>query len=82
MRGGFGACEEESRSRFRFLLAAVSLFADLATEMLTPILPVFLTQKLLGGWDDLSDQYGESDPTNCSPGEAPGRARERPYCAR
>ncbi|WP_407179953.1 MFS transporter [Bradyrhizobium sp. STM 3562] len=33
-------------SRNTFLLAAASLFADLATEMLTPILPIFLTQTL------------------------------------
>jgi MFS family permease len=33
-------------SRNTLLLAGGSLFADLATEMLTPILPVFLTQTL------------------------------------
>ncbi len=33
-------------SKNSFLLAGASLFADLATEMLTPILPVFLTQTL------------------------------------
>jgi len=29
-----------------FLLAAASLFADISTEMLYPVLPVFLTQTL------------------------------------
>lgn len=29
-----------------FLLAAASLFADISTEMLYPLLPVFLTQTL------------------------------------
>ena len=33
-------------SRNTFLLAAASLFADISTEMLYPILPVFLTQTL------------------------------------
>jgi MFS family permease len=33
-------------SRNTFLMAAGSLFADLSTEMLTPVLPVFLTQTL------------------------------------
>src|SRR5579862_595295 len=33
-------------SRNTFLLAAASLFADISTEMLYPILPVFLTQIL------------------------------------
>jgi hypothetical protein len=36
-----------------FLLALASLFADTSTEMLYPILPVFLTQTLgdsLGKW--------------------------------
>ena len=33
-------------SRNTFLLAAASLFADTSTEMLYPILPVFLTQEL------------------------------------
>src|SRR5215472_13111529 len=33
-------------SRNSFLLAAASLFADISTEMLYPILPVFLTQTL------------------------------------
>jgi len=33
-------------SKNTVLLAAASLFADLATEMLTPILPIFLTQTL------------------------------------
>src|SRR5215469_3888910 len=33
-------------SRNTFLLAATSLFADISTEMLYPILPVFLTQTL------------------------------------
>jgi MFS family permease len=33
-------------SRNTFLLAAASLFADLSTEMLTPVLPIFLTQAL------------------------------------
>ena len=36
-------------SRDTFLLAAVSLFADISTEMLYPILPVFLTQYLQAG---------------------------------
>jgi hypothetical protein len=31
-------------SRNTFLLAAASLFADISTEMLYPVLPVFLTQ--------------------------------------
>jgi hypothetical protein len=29
-----------------FLLAAASLFADISTEMLYPVLPMFLTQTL------------------------------------
>ena len=33
-------------SRNSFLLAAASLFADTSTEMLYPVLPVFLTQTL------------------------------------
>ncbi len=33
-------------SRNTFLMAAGSLFADLSTEMLTPVLPIFLTQTL------------------------------------
>jgi len=33
-------------SRNTFLLAATSLFADISTEMLVPILPIFLTQTL------------------------------------
>src|SRR4051794_36911348 len=32
-----------------FLLALTSLFADISTEMLYPILPVFLTQTLKAG---------------------------------
>ena len=33
-------------SRNTFLLALASLFADISTEMLYPILPIFLTQTL------------------------------------
>lgn len=33
-------------SRNTFLLALTSLFADISTEMLVPILPIFLTQTL------------------------------------
>ena len=33
-------------SRNTFLLACASLFADISTEMLYPVLPVFLTQTL------------------------------------
>jgi MFS family permease len=33
-------------SKNTFLMAAGSLFADLSTEMLTPVLPIFLTQAL------------------------------------
>jgi hypothetical protein len=33
-------------SKNSFLLAAASLFADTSTEMLYPVLPVFLTQTL------------------------------------
>ena len=33
-------------SKNTFLLACTSLFADISTEMLYPILPVFLTQTL------------------------------------
>ena len=33
-------------SRNTYLLAAASLFADISTEMLYPVLPVFLTQTL------------------------------------
>jgi hypothetical protein len=33
-------------SRNTFLLAVTSLFADISTEMLYPVLPVFLTQTL------------------------------------
>ncbi|MCC7156353.1 MAG: MFS transporter [Bryobacterales bacterium] len=36
-------------SRNTFLLAAASLFADISTEMLYPVLPVFLTQTLKAG---------------------------------
>lgn len=36
-------------SKDSFLLAFVSLFADIATEMLYPILPIFLTQNLKAG---------------------------------
>jgi MFS family permease len=32
-----------------FLLAITSLFADISTEMLYPILPIFLTQNLKAG---------------------------------
>ncbi|MFZ0840096.1 MAG: hypothetical protein WAM77_21735 [Xanthobacteraceae bacterium] len=33
-------------SRETFLLAFASLFADISTEMLYPVLPIFLTQTL------------------------------------
>jgi hypothetical protein len=33
-------------SRNTFLLAFASLFADISTEMLYPVLPIFLTQTL------------------------------------
>src|SRR5438093_8061823 len=33
-------------SRTTFLMTAGSLFADMSTEMLTPVLPIFLTQAL------------------------------------
>jgi len=33
-------------SRTTFLLALASMFADISTEMLYPVLPVFLTQTL------------------------------------
>jgi MFS family permease len=33
-------------SRNTFLLAVTSLFADISTEMLVPVLPIFLTQTL------------------------------------
>ena len=36
-------------SRNTFLLALASLFADISTEMLYPILPIFLTQNLKAG---------------------------------
>jgi MFS family permease len=36
-------------SRNSFLLAFASLFADISTEMLYPILPIFLTQTLKAG---------------------------------
>jgi MFS family permease len=36
-------------SRNTFLLASASLFADISTEMLYPVLPVFLTQTLKAG---------------------------------
>jgi MFS family permease len=36
-------------SRNTFLLALASLFADISTEMLYPILPIFLTQTLKAG---------------------------------
>src|SRR5947199_4895010 len=36
-------------SRSTFLLALASLFADISTEMLYPILPIFLTQTLHAG---------------------------------
>lgn len=36
-------------SRNTFLLAIASLFADISTEMLYPVLPIFLTQNLKAG---------------------------------
>src|SRR6059058_1628786 len=36
-------------SKNTFLLAAASFFADISTEMLYPVLPVFLTQTLGAG---------------------------------
>ena len=36
-------------SRNTFLLAFASLFADISTEMLYPVLPIFLTQTLNWG---------------------------------
>jgi MFS family permease len=36
-------------TRNTFLLACASLFADISTEMLYPVLPVFLTQTLNAG---------------------------------
>jgi hypothetical protein len=36
-------------SRNTFLLALASLFADISTEMLCPVLPIFLTQTLNAG---------------------------------
>src|SRR5260221_14620997 len=36
-------------SRNTFLLALASLFADISTEMLYPVLPVFLTETLKAG---------------------------------
>jgi len=33
-------------SKNTFLLATSSLFGDISTEMLTPVLPIFLTQSL------------------------------------
>jgi MFS family permease len=36
-------------SRNSFLLALASLFADISTEMLYPVLPIFLTQTLKAG---------------------------------
>jgi hypothetical protein len=36
-------------SKNTFLLACASLFADISTEMLYPVLPVFLTQTLNAG---------------------------------
>lgn len=36
-------------SRNTFLLGAASLFADISTEMLYPVLPVFLTQTRKAG---------------------------------
>lgn len=36
-------------SRNTFLLAFASLFSDISTEMLYPVLPVFLTQTLRAG---------------------------------
>src|SRR5437899_5216548 len=40
-------------SKDTFLLALSSLFADISTEMLYPVLPVFLTQTLKASGSDL-----------------------------
>ena len=55
-------------SRNTFLLACASLFADISTEMLYPVLPVFLTQTLQG-----KRQHRRSDRRLC-PGHAKHRA--------
>jgi MFS family permease len=49
-------------SRNTFLLAAASLFADISTEMLYPVLPVFLTQtlKASGSVVGLVDGFAQS----------------------
>src|SRR5579864_1149352 len=39
----------KSLPRTVFVLGLVSLFTDVSTEMITPILPLFLTQVLLAG---------------------------------
>jgi hypothetical protein len=48
-RGGAFLCKDQQGrgtglSRNTFLLAFASLFADISTEMLYPVLPIFLTQ--------------------------------------
>lgn len=57
---GFAQRRPLGLSRNAYLLAAASLFADISTEMLYPVLPVFLTQTLkangsivglVDGWD-------------------------------
>src|SRR5256885_3386276 len=41
-----GNRERSGFSRNTFLVTAGSFFSDLSTEMLTPVLPIFLTQTL------------------------------------
>src|SRR5262245_14049242 len=46
MAGGFFQRNFGGLSRTTFLLALSSMFADISTEMLYPVLPIFLTQTL------------------------------------
>ena len=46
MAGGFFRRNFGGLSRTTFLLALSSMFADISTEMLYPVLPIFLTQTL------------------------------------
>src|SRR5438270_14043688 len=50
-------------SRNTFLLACSSLFSDVSTEMLYPILPVFLTQTLHAGGSILGLVEGTAQAT-------------------
>jgi len=60
-------------SRNSFLLAAASFFADTSTEMLYPVLPVFLTRtlKASGSIVGLVEGFAQAArfPTGCKKGK-------------